>query len=452
MFSFILLSLFSFTTYADAHHWKQYPYQDPNSTIRFPEDEGTHNIVKGLEWWYVVIHAQGRITKDRYSILVSHFNNQTRFFNVTNVTKKSHVIGTTFGVLKSQKGYLDISHETPHGVDILKTKKNSLGELIPFQYEMKTHFRDMRLEAEFSPVKRPAMIGLDGYGPVGSSGQTWYYSFTRMEIKGRLTYNGITEPIEGTSWLDHQWGPFFVSPVEIGKMFESYEWFCVQLDNNHEIMISNIYNKDNQLPTHSDYGDVQIVDPDGESKIASFSLFNRNRYWQDPKSKKYFSMGWELQVPEWDLNLKLTPEYENQMVSFPLNGDFWEGSIKTMGSLEGKNVKGKAFGELVHYFKIPQIKVNGAEWIDLSRSLLGLRWSLKNPDEGNPLHYKIVLETPTEQIVLKEKILETFMKLDLSPYTQRAGKFRIKILGCSVDEFICGETLSDEISFLTQRP
>lgn len=432
-------------TYASPN-WKQYPYQDPNSSIRFPEDEGTHNIVKGLEWWYVVIHAQGETTKDRYSILVSHFNNQTRFFNVTNITKKHHVIGSTFGVLKSQKGYLDLSHKTPHGIDILKTKKNSQGELIPFQYEMKTHFRDMLLEAEFSPVKKPAMIGLDGYGPVGSSGQTWYYSYSRMEVKGRLTFNGTTESIVGTAWFDHQWGPFLVSPVEIGKMFESYEWFCIQLDNNYEIMISNVYNKDNQLPDHSDYGDVQLIDPEGESKIASFSLFGRNRYWQDKKSKKYFSMGWDLQVPEWDLSLKLTPESEDQMVNFPFNGDFWEGSIKAVGTFEGKKIHGKAFGELVHYFKIPQIKMSAAEWADRSNSLLKLRWLIKNPDEGNPLHYRLLLQTPREEIVLKNRVAETSITLDLSAYTQKTNKFRIKIVGCSIDEVICGEAISNEIS------
>lgn len=447
MLSFIFICLFSFTTYAH-QHWKQYPYQDPNSSIRFPEDEGTHNIVKGLEWWYVVIHAQGKISKDQYSILVSHFNNQTRFFNVTNLTKKSHVIGSTFGVLKSQKGYLDLSHKTPHGVDILRTKKNSQGELIPFQYEMKTHFKDMRLEAEFSPIKKPAMIGLDGYGPVGSSGKTWYYSYTRMEIRGKLTLNGLTESIDGTAWLDHQWGPFFVSPVEVGRMFESYEWFCVQLDNNYEIMISNIYNKHNQLPTHSDYGDVQIIDPDGESKIASYSHFKRTRYWQDPRSKKYFSMGWELQVPEWDLTLKLTPKSEKQMVNFPLNGDFWEGSINAIASFEGSRIHGEAFGELVHYFKAPQIKINAVDWKDRSKALLLLKWSLKNPDEGNSLLYKIILETPTEQIVLKEKMSETFATIDLSSYTKSLGKFRIKVLGCSIDEVICGDTSSDEISLL----
>ena len=70
-----------FVSYAD--DWKTYPYSDPHSKIVLPKDEGAHQPLLGLEWWYVVIHAVGETTGNKYSILVTHFNNEFRFFTVT---------------------------------------------------------------------------------------------------------------------------------------------------------------------------------------------------------------------------------------------------------------------------------------------------------------------------------------------------------------------------------
>lgn len=418
----------------------------PGSVIRFPQDEGTHHTIKGLEWWYVVVHATGKVTGDRYSILVSHFNNQARFFNVTNITQKTHVTGSTFGYLKSKEGYLDLTHHTPHGTDFLRNSRQEDGTLIPFHYEMQTHYKGLKLNAKLFSLKPPMLVGGSGYGPVGSSGNTWYYSLTRMPLQGELEYLGITEPIEGLAWMDHQWGPFIVSPIQFGKFFESYEWFSIQLDNGYELMLSNIYNKNNELPDGPAYGDLQLFDPKGISSISTSSRFTRTRYWKDPLSQKYFSMGWTLEDPNWGMNLTLTPEFENQMVSFPMNGDFWEGSIKVTGTLFGLPVSGKSFGELVHYFKEPKIDfIRLKKEYDLSKPFT-LEWKLKNPDAGCPIKYTVfaILENQTEIMIGSSSLAQ--IEIDLSLFkkiTQTAPNFvKFKVRGCSIDNVICGETIS----------
>lgn len=414
------------------------------NSIRFPQDEGSHNVINGLEWWYVVFHATGKITGDRYSILVSHFNNQVRFFNVTNLTKKTHVTGSTFGRLKSRVGSLELTHQTKYGSDFLKNSVDHHNNLIPFQYEMETHYQNMNLRAKLRSLKNPLLVGGDGYGPVGSMGMTWYYSLTHLEFEGDLLFDGIQEPIYGIAWMDHQWGPFWVSPIQIGRVFESYEWFSIQLDQGYELMISNIYNRKNELPEDSAYGDVQIMNPLGETKIAKKSEFIRTGYWQDPISKKYFSQGWKLKIAEWNLELTLTPEYENQMVKFPLNGSFWEGSIKVSGTLNGERVSGLSYGELVHYFQIPKLKILSVIKPVFPQDTLRLDWAVLNPDEGNPLYYKISLiqnekddlllgATKNKSILLSIKDLKTHMKS------------KIKIQACSVDSTLCGEVQSYEL-------
>ena len=86
-----------------------------------------------------------------------------------------------------------------------------------------------------------------------------------MEVDAVLTYEGITENISGLGWMDHQWGEFLISPVELYGIFETYEWFCVQLDDGSEIMISNIFRPKLQPPVRWQYGGIQYNDPDGNT-------------------------------------------------------------------------------------------------------------------------------------------------------------------------------------------
>ncbi|MCC6277293.1 MAG: hypothetical protein IT289_05185, partial [Oligoflexia bacterium] len=337
--------------------WKQYPYYPKQANLSFPKDEGAHKA-KLLEWWYVVIHAKGETTGDEYSILVTHFSNRFRFFDVTNISANVHLSGTTNGRIKAAEGYLDVRQQTPWGTDIMRTKRTQAGGLIPFEYEMLTHHSSMGLQAELVAQKPPMMVGGDAYVQIGKSGWSWYYSLSRLEVRGRLTFNGITENISGIGWMDHQWGPFLISPVELGGVFESYEWFCVQLDDGTEMMISNIYDRKYRLPQTAAYGGVGIYYKDGSMDGVVKKTFVRTKYWFDPDSKTYMSMGWRLIIPEMDTDLILTPKIENQMVSFPLGGSFWEGAMRVEGKLRGKPVNGVGFGELMHHFQGPKLQLS----------------------------------------------------------------------------------------------
>jgi len=427
------LFVFTFSSLASSN-WKNYPYQDPKSVIRFPEDEGRHTKLVVLEWWYTVIHARGESTGERYSILVTHFNNLFRFFNITNIDRKTHVSGTALGPLDSKIGSLDLRHKTQYGTDIYRSRKDETGNLVPFEYEMKTHHDRMGLDVTLKALKKPMMVAGDGYTSVGSSGHTWYYSLTRLEVVGTLEFEGHVEKITGEAWMDHQWGPFFISPVTIGKTFESYEWFCFQMDDGSEIMLSNIYDRSFNLPQTEAYGRVERIDAHGKNVSTLKRIFTRTGYWQDPVSGHYMSMGWRLQVPEWDLDLTMTPDFYEQMVRFPFNGDFWEGSIKVEGTIAGKEVKGKSYGELIHRFNRPVIKIHKLKTLQDNR-FLEVSWDLKNPDAGNPLSYQVILKDQQEVKVLGRNLKErTF----IFPRPKNKN-FEIKVIGHSVDGTISGE-------------
>ncbi|MDZ4677950.1 MAG: lipocalin-like domain-containing protein [Oligoflexia bacterium] len=426
--------------------WKKYPYYPVQSKIEFPKDEGRHKWNSALEWWYVVMHVTGETTGNEYSVLVTHFSNGYRFFDVTNITNKTHVSGTTKGKWNAHEGFLDVTQITPYGADTMRTKRDEKGQLIPFEYEMHTHHSEMELRAEVKALKAPFMVGGDGLVQIGTSGWSWYYSQTRMEARGVLTYKGITESISGIAWMDHQWGPFLISPVQLGGVFESYEWFCLQLDNNTELMTSNIYDRSNRLPQTSAYGGVGIVNPDGSVDGIVKRTYIHKRYWQDPVEKIYMSMGWQLIVPEWQMDLTITPKFEDQIVRFPFKGSFWEGAASVTGTLRGVAVSGKAFGELMHHFQLPKIAVGALNKTYSADELIALKWNIKNPDDGNPLHYRLDLigNGTVTKLVDRLRIPEwKFRMRDLLPADLAQGEFMVKISAFSEDKVITSSRDSD---------
>lgn len=455
---YILISalfLISSNLSATVPSWKNYPYYPAGSKIVFPDDEGKHKVFPGLEWWYVVMHVRGEKTGHDYSILVTHFNNWVRFFTITDVTAKTHKSGSAFGKLDSNYGYLDLTQTTKHGVDFLKTKRNPNNELIPFEYQMETNYENMNLSAELKVLKKPLMVAKTGYVQIGSSGYSWYYSFTKMEAAGTLEYNGIVENFKGIGWFDHQWGPFLVSPVEVGGIFESYEWFCLQLDNGMELMLSNIYDRDYNLPKEDAYGGAGLLDNNENAFGTLEKRFTRTAYWQDPTTGNYMSMGWRLEIPEWNLDLIMTPKFKDQMVAFPLNGSFWEGSIGIKGTVNGKPVTGNAYGELIHRFELPKLYASPIKRYISIKDPIKLTFDVKNPDAGNPLQYEISLldEANREFSIIKNLTVKTFTFFlkDYISLLSNKTSFRIKIRAYSIDEVIQKSIASDFIYIVKDK-
>jgi len=450
LFLSIIYILMANLALAATNDWKRYPYQASGSEIVFPKDEGAHPGIPNMEWWYSVMHLKGQSSGDHYSVLVTHFNNHIRFFTVTNLDKGTHTSGTTMGVLRSQKGKLNIAHLTKYGKDIFRSKTDGKGRLIPFEYEIKTHHDQMQLNVTLNSQKRPLMVTGDGLVTVGTSGYSYYYSLTRLQVEGQLSYLGTTEQVKGDGWMDHQWGPFIISPFEIGRAFETYEWFCVQLDNGQELMISNIFDREYHLPMTEEYGGIELVRPDGKSMHLYERDFKRTGYWQDPVSKNYMSMGWELDVPQWNLHLKLQPDFLDQMVRLPAKGSFWEGSISVTGLVDNRPVKGKAFGELIHRYQKPELTLAPIKTTLRKDENLKIQWRVKNPDDGNPLHYNVYLVHNGLEVAIARNLLDnTFeAKIDTILTSPNGAKIKIKVQASSVDGKLEDSVLSSELNVL----
>ena len=69
--------------------------------------------------------------------------------------------------------------------------------------------------------KPPAINGVGGISQKGSQAgnASHYYSLTRMPTRGTLAIDGVTVPVTGASWMDHEFGTSF---LEAGQ--QGWDW------------------------------------------------------------------------------------------------------------------------------------------------------------------------------------------------------------------------------------
>jgi len=87
---------------------------------------------------------------------------------------------------------------------------------------------------------------------------------------------------------------------------------------------------------------LNIMYATGEQETLDSYKLEYLDYWIHPETGDKFSHGWNIKVPEKDIELEVTPTVANQL----LHQKLWEGSCNVKGKVAGKDVEGKAYVEL----------------------------------------------------------------------------------------------------------
>ena len=210
-----------------------------------------------------------------------------------------------------------------------------------------TTSNDTIFEANLKPTKPVVLNGKakDGVSFKDEGEASRYFSYTRMEMEGDIVWNGETEHFTGSAWMDREFGTW--TPTEKQK---GWDWFSIQLDNETELMCYQLRNSTNGI---SEWSSGTFVEKDGEFTPLSHEDFTiePNGFWKSPRTKAVYPSGWKLKVPKFDLDLTVVPVMDDQELD--TRGTtmivYWEGACEVSGTANGKNVKGRAYIELVGY-------------------------------------------------------------------------------------------------------
>jgi predicted secreted hydrolase len=328
----------------------------PGYTFRFPADYGAHEASRD-EWWYYTGNlrdAHGR----RYGFELTFFRVgiQPReaggspwdiddlyfaHFAATDAAsgKYYHVDRTGRAALNEagaatgdERVWLGrwSARRTPGGKHVLRARADDIGV-------------DVTLTA-----RKPAIInGRDGVSQKGACRgcASHYYSFTDLTASGTLSLPSGKVSVTGSAWNDHEWGSADLEDGVVG-----WDWFSVQLDGGHELMLYLLRRADGSaIPQSSG----TLVDGIGRSTylpLAKFSVVPIGA-WTSPHSKARYPAGWRVKVPAYRADLTVVPLLADQEfdAAHSTGGYYWEGACSVTGTFNGRTVGGHGYTELTGY-------------------------------------------------------------------------------------------------------
>jgi len=335
----------------------------PGRTFSFPRDHFFHPEFK-TEWWYYSGHLFNQ-EKKSYGYQLTFF--RTGLKRETQTKSKWSIQNLYFAHLaltdesKKRFGYRE------------KINRGSLGEAGATAYQenekpfrvwvedwslegkgaaMRDHFlkgghQNFGIELLLTPEKKPVIHGQNGISQKaeGEGYASHYYSITRLKTEGKIFLKKKEIPVQGRSWMDHEFGSAQLREYQIG-----WDWFGIQLENGVDLMIYQIRHQDGKIDP---YSSGTIILQDGihhPLPLKEFQVQSLDR-WRSQKSGAIYPSEWRIIVPSHRIELTLSPTVKDQelITQESTRVTYWEGSVNVEGKYQGNPIKGVGYVELTGY-------------------------------------------------------------------------------------------------------
>jgi predicted secreted hydrolase len=323
----------------------------------FPRDHGAHPAFK-TEWWYFTGNLQatkGRRfgyqltlfrqgiqfvpvqTKSRWALRDFYFGH----FTISDIAEDHFLVHErvsrgALGEAKAATGTMDVALGP-------WTIKQGPGETI----HLVAPERDMAINLEEHPVKPLVLEGVRGLSQKADEkgAASYYYSYPRLATAGKVTVGGETYDVSGSSWFDHEFSTSSLAKDEVG-----WDWFCLQFDDQEEIMLYSLRDKSGAIDPASEGTWVKADGTSERLAPGSFSI-SATGSWHSAGSGATYPAGWHIIIPSHRADLTVSPAMADQELRLSRMGalDYWEGACTNRGSVGGKAVTGVGYTELTGY-------------------------------------------------------------------------------------------------------
>lgn len=326
-------------------------------TFSFPTDHASHPNFK-TEWWYATGNLKDESLNDygfqftifRSALSPSEPQKESEWaarqlfmghFTITDLKNKTFHVEERFqraanGLAGSATSPIKIWLEN-WVFEMVDSSNNRLPTFY-LKADQENASISLNLHA-LKPIVLQGDSGLSQKGPEPGNA-SYYYSITRLQAEGTLKLNNQPLNVTGQVWLDREWSTSALSKNQVG-----WDWFSLQLDDNREIMIYQLRQKDGSIDSLSK---GMFISADGNYHKLKFSEISLTviNYWESPLGGRYPS-GWQLTIPFEKLSLTITPKLQNQELDVQLR--YWEGAVTVSGVSNNTPVSGVGYVELTGY-------------------------------------------------------------------------------------------------------
>ena len=198
------------------------------------------------------------------------------------------------------------------------------------------------LDLEINPAAPFMLNGDAGFSRKSDAtgAASFYYSIPRMTARGKLVRDGKTLDVQGTAWLDREWGS-----GSLGAEQKGWDWFALQLDDGSALMFYALRNQNGQRDAHS-AGTWLAPNGTARSLTNDDVQIDAKGEWTSPRGTRYPAR-WQLRVPSLKLDVDIQPRLADQELNTSTR--YWEGASLVSGTRDGRAIQGKAYVELVGY-------------------------------------------------------------------------------------------------------
>jgi predicted secreted hydrolase len=205
---------------------------------------------------------------------------------------------------------------------------------------------EVEFDLTFSQEGRPFYVWGTGIEPSSKTQDltkdNYYLSFTRLAASGTITVGGQEYEVEGTTWMDHEYG-FFGG----GTSDTRVRWLLqdMQLDNGYSISNAGIIGKGfkPEIGVSVDaYATLQ--DADGNLYYVASKVTPVGELWTSPSTGNSYAQQFRVEIPSFDADITVTTRLQDQ--EFAANGaPIYEGTANPEGTFLGDPVSGDAWIE-----------------------------------------------------------------------------------------------------------
>ena len=223
----------------------------------------------------------------------------------------------------------------------------SFEQVGPDNFRLAAQVPGTSLSLDLKAVKPPVLqgdAGLSHKGPVPGQA-SYYYSLPRLEASGKLGTSpleggqqGGATLVKGVAWLDREWSSRSLPPE-----LQGWDWFCLQMQDNTELMFYRLRRPDGSATAESA---GSFVDAAGQKTILSQDnmTLTPTRWWSSPVDGTRYPLGWKLTLKGRTYNVK--PRYEGQELNLAVR--YWEGAVTVSPHGQDSTV-GRGYLEMVGY-------------------------------------------------------------------------------------------------------
>jgi len=334
-------------------------------TWTFPRDHGAHPNFKS-EWWYFTGNLKEKSTGRPFGYQLTIFRQGVQItpaqknskwavrdfyfghFTISDIAKNQFHVAE-----KVSRGALGEARASTNSMDVAIGSWSISGpwhdskDAGKESYLLQANDGDMALDLDASPAKPLTLEGINGLSQKssGAGNASYYYSFPRLATSGELTLAGKRYDVTGLSWFDHEFSTSSLGPDEVG-----WDWFCIQLGTNEEIMLYALRDKSGTIDPASE---GTWIKPDGttERLIPGSFTIAKTATWKSPHSGATYPAGWHITIPGKHADLTVTPAMADQELNLTKMGklSYWEGACTITGRVHDTDVKGVGYTELTGY-------------------------------------------------------------------------------------------------------